>query len=150
MNPQPTTSKVHSGTLNEPIHTEERVLRFYENLIPPDFPAGHEVKFIECMKAVNLKCEDFQNDMPSVGYATCLGVLLGLTIVLMWLPPIIIRNQQNKALGKLNNAVSGVLQQYNQSYWMPHAGIQMSFTAENLPNTNINGLRKYRIHWSRI
>ena len=59
----------------EPVHTQESILRFYENIIPEDFPPGHEAKFTECMKAINFKCEDFQKDMPSVGCAACLGMI---------------------------------------------------------------------------
>jgi len=149
--PTPTTIPVsNGGDLVEPIHELESVVRFYENIIPQDFPPGHEEKFAECMRAINVKCDEFEHDMPGIGYATCIGCALGLTIILAWLPRIIIEGQVNAAVRKLSEGCNQVLQHYNSSYWEPNARIQMWFTAEDLPNTDNDGLRRFRIHWKRI
>ena len=149
--PNPTTFPVTSGgDLAEPIHELESVVRFYENIIPQDFPPGHEEKFAECMRAINVKCDEFEHDMPSVGCATCLGYVFGLTIILFWVPYLIIDGQIKDAVRKLSEGCNQVLQHYNSSYWEPNARIQMWFTAEDLPTTDKDGLRRFRIHWKRI
>ena len=138
------------GELLPPIHTHEQIVRFFEKLAPEEFRRGHEQAFTETMQAINCKCEEFQNDMPSVGYARCLGIAFGLTIVLVWLPYVIIRGQEKRAFQKLDKACNKVLQEHNNAYWTPRAHIQMWFTQEDLSTTKWNGLRHYRIHWKYV